>query len=173
MHEVRVPRDVRDGTQPYSSVRMRRVARLVPPPANWGTNSSPQRIDRDPAVVPRRRTLVTRGHGRRGPCRAQFRSAPSSEHTPRPLSSSSIARVRAARGLFEHGEAHRRARQRGCAFSPPPHGATCPSSMTCDSLPGQTRITAGDSGDSGTSAIGGSMWGRCPPSGRILDEKRR
>ena len=76
--------------------------------------------------VPCGRTLVTRGHGRRGPCRAQFRSAPSSEHTPRLLSSSSIARVQAARGLFEHGEAHRRACPRGCAFSPPPDGAPCP-----------------------------------------------
>ena len=72
------------------------------------------------------RILVTRGQGCRGPCRAQFRSAPSFEHRPRPRSSSSIARVRAARGLFEHGEAHRRACPRGCAFSPPPDGATCP-----------------------------------------------
>jgi len=64
------------------------------------------------------RYLVTRGRSRRGPCRAQFRSAPTWEHTPRRASSSPTGRVRAARGLFEHGMAHRRASLRGLALSP-------------------------------------------------------
>jgi len=70
------------------------------------------------------RYLVTRGRSRRGLCRAQFRSAPTCEHTLRRAASSPIGRVRAARGLFEHGMAHRRASLRGLALSPPLHRAT-------------------------------------------------
>ena len=83
-----------------------------------------------PGEVPRRRgsdrfklpsgvgrALVTRGRGRRGPRRAQFRSAPTSDSAKRRPPSSLTGRVRAARGLFEHGEAHRRASPRERAFS--------------------------------------------------------
>jgi hypothetical protein len=59
---------------------------------------------------------------RASPC--EFRSAPTSERVKRQTSSSPTGRVRAARGLFEHGEAHRRASPRGLALSPPPHRAT-------------------------------------------------
>jgi hypothetical protein len=115
-YEVRAPCDVRDG----SSARLLRLVLLVSPSVSLSTSSSPQRFDRLPRRSRAGRYLVTRGHGRRGPRRAQFRSAPSSEHAPRQVSSSPIVRVRAARGLFEHGEAHRRACPRGRAFSSPP-----------------------------------------------------
>jgi len=47
------------------------------------------------------RALVTRGRGRRGPRRAQFRSAPTPERVKRRTPSSLTGGVRAARGLFE------------------------------------------------------------------------
>jgi hypothetical protein len=117
--------------------------------------------------------LVTRGHGRRGPRRAQFRSAPSSEHTPQQVSSSSTARVRAARGLFEHGEAHRRACPRGRAFSPPPDEATRPllgdRRLVAGAVQGSSPVAPVTPGPSepGDGAVGGA------PTARLLVEKRR
>lgn len=113
--------------QPYSSASsasLRPCARCHRPA--WAPAARRRGSARLPRWFRAGNDLVTRGQGRRGPRRAQFRSAPSSEHTPQQVSSSSTARVRAARGLFEHGEAHRRACPRGRAFSLPPDGATRP-----------------------------------------------
>jgi hypothetical protein len=125
VHEVRAPRDVRDGAQPHASARWRRLApRIVAD--QLGHQQLATELLSGAVVVSCGRTLVTRGHDHRGTRRAQFRSAPSSEHAPPHVSSSPTARVRVARGLCEHGEAHRRACLRGCAFFPPLDGATHP-----------------------------------------------
>jgi hypothetical protein len=102
------------GAQTHSSVRLRLCSSL---PASLDTNSSPLVLPRLPRWSRAGSDLVTRGHDRRGPRRAQFRSTSPSEHTPQQVSSSATAQVRAARGLLAHGAAHRRACSRA-ACSP-------------------------------------------------------
>ena len=80
-------------------------------------------------------------HPRAWPPRAspsEFRSAPTPERAKRRTPSSPTGRVRAARGLFERGEAHRRASPRERAVSSPPDGSTdhllCGEVLACTSV---------------------------------------
>ena len=96
-------RQTRRVTRPKSPWR----PRLVQMSPSWRSSSTDQLVprcsgfDRFKAAARPGVVLVTRGRGRRGPRRAQFRSAPTSERVQRRPSASLTGRVHAARGLFE------------------------------------------------------------------------